>query len=286
MPTLYTLVTPVLAQGATGALDTTISGMNMSPDRIAIFSLVFGVVVILLVLGTEFWINLFGLFTAPTVVFSRLMGEQQILPALFVVLMSGLLIAVFALMILPTDAYIEKQSDNVAQLFKAISDQFATLGVPYASSAFAFELDDVRLSVMKSLGFFLLVPFTMAIYWYSQGVGFLVAGKLIGMRNAAGVNNVVCGLAWPLALWPILFWSNAQAVIFNNSAAWVLWGLAMLLYIVWTLLLAREFFRVAWVPSIIGTVLGYVIGFVVYVLAFVILVMFYGLLKEQFPQYL
>lgn len=281
------LLWPTLAQSSTtGALDSMIGGLDITAPQLAVYTLVFAVVVILLVLGTEFWMNLYGLVTAPSVAASRLMGEQQILPGLFVVLMSGLLMAVFAMLIMTTPKYLESQGDSLGQLFAAISQQYAAMGVPYTTTAFNFEIDDPNLTIMKALGFFLMVPLTFAIFWYSWGVGVLVSGKLIGMRNAAGVNNAVCGLCWPMLLWPFMFWASAQAQIFGHGAAWGLYGLLALFQLFWILTIAREFYRVGWVPTIIGVLLSLVVGLIVFAIGFTLLVMFYGLLKEQLPQYI
>ncbi|MCG3151719.1 MAG: hypothetical protein GEEBNDBF_01000 [bacterium] len=275
----------VAQTGATGALDSMISGLNISAPQLAIFTLVFAVVVILLVLGVEFWFNLYGLLTAPSVASSRIMGEQQILPALFVVLMSGLITAIFSLMIMTTPQYIESQSDQIGQALSGITEMYASMGVPYVSTAFNFKIDDPDLTVMKALGFFLMVPLTFTLFWYAWGVGVLIAGKLIGMRNAAGVNNAVCGLAYPILLSPFMYWSSAQAQIFGHSAAWGLYGVLALIQLLWLLNIMREFFRVGWVPTIIGLLLSLVAGGVVFAIAFTLLAMFYGILKEQLPQY-
>lgn len=275
-----------LAQSAaTGALDSMIGGLNITPTQLAVFTLAFAILVILMVLGKEFWLNLYGLCTVPSVAFSRLMGEQQLLPAVFLVLMSGLGIAIFALRIMPTQQYLDVAQDQWAQMFAQLSDMYESAGVPYASQAMRFELDDVRLSVMKALGFFLLIPLTNVIWWYSLGVGYIVAGKLIGMRNAAGVNNVVCGLAWPMLLEPFKFWAESQARFFGHNAAWVLWGLLMLVQVLWILILSRELFRVGWVPTIIGILLAFILGGLVFAVAFTVLVILFGVLKENLPQY-
>ncbi|MEO7993427.1 MAG: hypothetical protein ABI743_03435 [bacterium] len=121
---------PFLAQNAvTDALDSVASSVGQ-PDRMAIYTLTFTAVVILLVLGTEFWVNLYGILTAPTVAFSRLMGEQQLLPAIFLILLSGILLGIFMLLIMTTPEYMSVAGDKTASIIQTISDQFTPSASP------------------------------------------------------------------------------------------------------------------------------------------------------------
>ncbi|MEO7993426.1 MAG: hypothetical protein ABI743_03430 [bacterium] len=147
-----------------------------------------------------------------------------------------------------------------------------------------FKMDELKeLSVMKALGFMLTIPFLLLIFWYALGVGIVVAGKLIGMRNASGVNNVVCGTAFPFVLFPFLYYTLAKAQIFGATWGWVLFGLLMIIEVIWTLMLLREFFRVGWIPTIIGLLIGIIVGALIFAAAFAILVMIFGLIKTYIP---
>ena len=90
--------------------------------------LVITAIVIIIVLGLEFWRNLFGMLGSPSLTFQRLIGEVSLPPAIFVVIVSGMFMAII-LLLAWTDAVTGdavKAQFNI--FFDWMSEKVATMG--------------------------------------------------------------------------------------------------------------------------------------------------------------
>ncbi len=77
----------MLQAGATATVDPLLE--NTEPHLMILWITLGVIVVALIALGGEFWSNLWGVITAPSLTFQRLCGEAQWVPGVVVIAMTG-----------------------------------------------------------------------------------------------------------------------------------------------------------------------------------------------------
>jgi hypothetical protein len=104
---------------ATAQVDQIIA--NYQANQLILWITLGVIIIALIALGTEFWVNLWGIIWSPSLTFQRILGEGQWVPAIVVVAITGMSIAVIIL------SYFSRE-DIVERLLSSLSADNPTFG--------------------------------------------------------------------------------------------------------------------------------------------------------------
>jgi hypothetical protein len=239
---------------ATEVFDDVINQFNAVST--SIYILVFAVVVVLIVLGLEFWRNFFGMLGSPGITFQRLIGEVSLPPAIFVVIVAGFLMAITTLAIWTDRDF----GDSVVAQFNIAFDWMEeqdTEGMLPDEIDFVKWFSNLQRDIAYMLSFFVLMPIACLVIWALGGVGFHLASLLAGNKGGGSVAGMLTASAYPYipAVMVILLALRVIYAGWLNMALLVIFTLYFIF--LWTLLM-REYGRYDYVKSFISFIIGVV----------------------------
>jgi hypothetical protein len=242
--------------------------------------LVIAIVVIIIVLGLEFWRNFFGMLGSPALIFQRLIGEVSLPPAIFVVICSGLLMAITLLLAWrdPVTGDAVKAQFNI--FFDWLSEKVADAGgllpeqISFRSWFSLIERDRAYL-----LAFFVLIPIGALIVWFLGGVGFHLASLMSGAKGGGGIGGMLTASAYTYIPFIMV---NLFAVKYIYSGAFntvllCIFGLYELF--LWTILM-REYGRYNYVKGFVSFILGLVFTAVLTAIAILIILWIVAIIMQ------
>ena len=241
------------------AIDELINSWN--PATTPVWILVFAIVVIILVLGKEFWLNLFGMLGSPSLTFQRLIGEVSLPPATFVVVICGFLIAVTLMVQWNHETYGDAVVAQFNIGFDAAAEQISeNLGdvLPNDQIDFTGWLGKMQRDVAASLIFFVLMPLGCLVIWLLGGIGFHLGSMFSGNKGGGSIPGMLTASAYTYlaAVLVILFAIKMIYAGGFNTAMLIICGLYWVF--LWTLLM-REYGRYNYVKGFISLVVGFII---------------------------
>ena len=221
--------------------------------------LIITIILIIIVLGKEFWLNLFGLLGSPSITFQRMIGEISLPPAIFVVVISGFFMAI-TLLLAWTDAV---TGDAVQARFNIffdwMSEKVVTMsGVVPEQLNIRGWFAHVEQDVAYLLAFFVLIPVGCLIVWAVGAIGFHLASLFSGYKCGGSIGGLLAASSYiylPTVMLVLFLIKFIYAGWFNTSLL-VLFGLYFIF--LWTLLM-REYGRYAHLKGLTSFVIGFIL---------------------------
>jgi hypothetical protein len=257
-------------EGVTDFFDSLINQYDAISASVTI--LVITVIIVIIVLGLEFWRNFFGMLGSPAITFQRLIGEVSLPPAIFVVIVSGFLMAIALLLTWtnPVTGDAVKAQFNI--FFDWISEQLVNAGgmLPEEIDVRAW-FAHIEHDVVYLLGFFVLLPIGCLIFWLLGGVGFHLGSLFAGNKGGGTIGGLLAASAYPY-LPSVLVVLFLIKYIYGGVFTTIFLILFLLYYVFLWVLLMREYGRFSYGKGFVGFIIGYIITAVLtLVLAIVIL---------------
>ncbi len=244
---------------ATDIVDQAISGWN--PVSTSIWILLFAVIVVILVLGMEFWRNVFGILGSPSITFQRLIGEVSLPPALFVVIISGFLMAIVLLAgwTNPHTGDAVKAHFNIA--FDWMGEKAAeSQGMLPEQIDFRAWFNNLQRDFMSMLVFFALIPIGCLIVWFLGSLGFHLASLLAGNKGGGSIGGMLTASAYPYMLFALILVFLLKLIFVHTGWFSMLLLILFTLYFLflWTILM-REYGRFDYVKGFISFIIGVIV---------------------------
>jgi len=260
MPDLTETVDPLLA--------------NYQSSTLILWITLVVILVALIALGTEFWVNLWGMLWYPSLTFQRMLGESQAIPGIVVTAIAGMASGLIL------NAYVAK-----AEVVNSILD-FLELG--FMSTALE-QLDNLldqvgsdlsilsKIDQLSEYGFqaqsiALAVPIGFLILWVLWGLAGQLGSMIAGNKAGHGLSNLLSALPYTflvaiLSTW-FLMWS-----ITGSGFAKILLYLSWLYFLFVHVAMMREHGRYNISKAIIASILTLILT-IVFVVVVVILIAF------------
>lgn len=237
----------------TPQVDELIHSTGYESLQMIIYVMWLSVVVVVVASGWSFWTNWFGMIFYPRMTFSRLAGEQAVLPNLFVALLFGLLNGTIGFIYWGNEAvrtsfkiYTE---NNVAPLVS----QFESM---VSSTVISDMLSSISTDVNFAMGMLSIVPLLCLLGWFLFGLSLFITGKFLSKAASGGLTNYLCGAAGYAWITPLLFLGYWMGFIEGSTTGsmvcYILGAVLFLFYLIFPL---RDYYHVAWGNAIIGVLL-------------------------------
>ncbi len=238
------------------------------------------VIIIVIVLGLEFWRNFFGMLGSPALTFQRLIGEISLPPAIFVVVVSGILMAITLLLAWtdPVTGDAVKAQFNI--FFDWMSEKVATMGGAIPEQINLREwFGHVEQDLAYLYAFFVLVPIGALIIWVLGGVGFHLASLMSGNKGGGSIGGLLTASAYTYLpdVLVILFLVKFIYSGTFNTILLVIFGLYWLF--LWVLLM-REYGRYSYIKGFISFIIGFIFTAALTVFTTLIILWIIGLVLQ------
>ncbi len=242
---------------ATSQVDTLLASYEAAP--LIIWITVGVIIVALIALGTEFWVNLWGVIFSPSLTFQRLLGEAQWAPALVIAAIAGLASAAIALSFFSDQALMEKVldqidpasnaqvaqlSDQLDNLFNQIGSDFTVTGNLEWIKEFTFQLRTIAVAM----------PLIFLIVWGLWGLAGQLASMIAGNKAGHGLSNLYSTVPYLFLLGILSTWLYMLSLKghgWANAFGWLVDLYFMFLHVV----MMREHGRYTIGKAIVATIL-------------------------------
>lgn len=244
-----------------------------------------GVIVIaLIVLGSEFWVNLWGMIVYPAMTFQRLLGEAQWVPGVVVVAISGMATAAILLTYFQKEEVLSKileifsstnpgmsgASSQLDQLFGQIGSDFSLTGNLDYIKQFSFQAGTV----------IAFLPISYIVTWFLWGIAGQLASMIAGNKGGHGLSNLWSAVPYVFLLSILTNWFNMLELM-GVEWARILKIIFQIYYLFLIVVLMREHGRYKLSSAIIATILTFpILGALLLIL--VIAVVFIAVMAAQY----
>jgi hypothetical protein len=237
----------------TPQVDELIHSTGYESLQLIIYFMWLSVLVVVVASGLSFWVNWFGMIFYPRMTFSRLAGEQQVLPNLFVALLFGLVNGTIGFIYWGNPAvqvsFKIYSENNVAPLVS----QFESM---ISSSVVSDMLAAISTDVNFAMGMLSLVPLICLLGWFLFGLSLFITGKALSKSASGGLTNYLCGaaaFAWITPLFFLGYWMGfIEGSTTSSLVCYIIGAILLLFYMIFPL---RDYFHVAWGNAVIGVAL-------------------------------
>ena len=261
----------------TSQFDEVIHQVPYSQITMSIWIMWVAVVVVLIVLGLDFWRNLFGMWFFPRMNFSRIAGELQIIPNMFVALMFGLINGIIGFNYYRID---EIKGSFLAQMDKTIRpllEQVAGM----TQMPLATVIDSMKADPDYAYGLLALIPLFCGFAWFFYGLSLWLTSKFVS-KSGGTLGNFLCGISYFSWLTPFLFLGYWIGFM-NPSVAMVFLIIGFVLLVFYMTATLRDYFHIPWGNTLVAVVIVAPLIFVILMSLFVILML---MAVNQLGQYI
>jgi len=216
------------------------------------------ILVAVIALGSEFWVNLWGIILYPAMTFQRLLGEGQWVPGIVVTAISGLSSAMIFL------AYISDQ--KLTEWFTRIDAANNPLLGPVFNN-----LDNVLDQVgwdKKLLDIFIymqqnpfqaatlavIVPLVFLVVWLLWGFGGQLASMIAGNKAGQGMTNLWSAVPYTFLIWILSTWLFMVS-LYDHPFVRLLFWITILYFLFEHIILMREHGRFNLQKAVMATIL-------------------------------
>jgi hypothetical protein len=242
------------------------------------------IVIALIVLGSEFWVNLWGTIVYPAMTFQRLLGEAQWVPALVIVAISGMATAAILLtyfqkpealskileLFSSTNPGVSSASTQLDQLFGQVGSDFSLTGNLDYIKEFSFQAGTV----------IAFLPISYLVTWFLWGLAGQLASMIAGNKAGHGISNLWSAIPYVFLLSILTNWFSMLELAGHQ---WVRIPriLVQLYYLFLIVVLMREHGRYKISSAIIATILTFPLLIAMTVIL-VIAVLFIAVMAAQY----
>jgi len=233
------------------------------------------ILVALIALGTEFWVNLWGAIHAPSLTFQRLCGEAQWVPGLVVVAMTGMAVAAVIMKYLDNPAVLgtvlngldPAVNQQAGTIYEQLDNVFDQMGSDFT---IAGNIENIRKFAFQSRSVAMAVPLFFIILWFFWGLGGQLASMIAGNKAGHGYSNLLSALPYAFIVSILSTWFFMM-MEGGSGAGKILFMITSLYFLFLHVVLMREHGRYDIGKAIVATVLTVVLTIVfLVVLAFLV----------------
>ncbi len=229
---------------------------NYEAARLIIWITIGVIVVAIIALGTEFWVNLWGLITSPSLTFQRMLGEAQVVPGLVLVAVSGLATGVIVNSHLSNPSIITavldmlnndislQMAEQLDSIFDQVGSDFTMLGNMAYVQTYVFQAQSLAVAI----------PVAFLISWILWGLAAQVASMIAGNKAGHGVTNIWAAIPYLCVINILNYWFYMMHLGGSGFGTWA--GYIIGLYFaVLHVIMMREHGRYSIQNAIISTAL-------------------------------
>ncbi len=250
---------------------------NYEPSMLILWITLGVIVVALIALGSEFWVNLWGMIFSPSLTFQRLCGEAQWVPGVVVVAVAGMasaaiVLAYFANPVVvenmfekldpasnPTAGQIYEQMDNI---FDQIGSDFSLMGNVEYVQTYAFQTQSIAMAL----------PVAFLIIWLLWGLAGQLSSMIAGNKAGHGLTNLWSSLPYTYIIGILSTWF-LMMMTFGNTFAKVMYIITTLYFLFVHVVLMREHGRYDLGKAIVSTILTIILT-IIFVIVFAFIIAF------------
>jgi len=249
----------------TSILDDFLHQLQYSQVTLSIWVMWLAVLVVLIVLGLDFWRSIFGVIFFPRMNFPRIAGELQIVPGMFVALMFGLINGIIGFNYYRIDevrgSFLAQMDNTVGPLLKQLSDM---TGMQLNSI-----IDAMKADPDYAYGLLALIPLICGFAWFFYGLALFVNSKFVS-KAGGSLGNYLAAIPYFSWITPLLFLGYWIGFL-NPTTAWVFRGIALLLLVFYFTVTIRDFMHISWQNTFASVVIFTPLIFIILMSAFVVL---------------
>jgi hypothetical protein len=239
----------------TGIVDQFLS--NYEPATLMTWLFVAAILIGVISLGTEFWSNIWGLVSSPSLTFQRILGEAQTVPGIVVILVAGAASGVITLnYILDPPIRTWVQGFDVAS-GGALTQALSSTDDILAQAGWNNSLEDIikymQENVFQWWIIAVMIPVNALFYWFFMGLAGQVSSMLAGNKAGHGVTNLWSALPYMNLVSVLITWFMWMAFYRKPFALFML-GLSCAWYLFLFVVMMREHGRYKISNAIVATI--------------------------------
>ena len=220
------------------------------------------IVVALLALGTEFWVNLWGTIAFPSLTFQRILGEAQWVPGLVIIGITGLANAVIFLSYISdeelTEWFVNIAFDQVPVLGQLLTQLDGILNQVGWDRSILAILEYMQKFSFQAQTVTVVVPVAFVLLWLAWGLGGQIASMIAGNKAGHGISNLWSALPYPFII-SILSTCLFMISLHGNGTARIMFFIATLYFLFEHVVMMREHGRYDIPKAIVATILSIVL---------------------------
>jgi hypothetical protein len=214
------------------------------------------IVVALIALGTEFWVNLFGVIFSPSLTFQRILGEAQAVPGLVIVAVTGMACGAIVNSFLSNEVVVQKivdamNSQLVAQGGDQLDQVFTQTGSDFSLMG---NLDYLRQYIFQAQSLSVAIPIGFLFAWVLWGLAGQLASMIAGNKAGHGITNLWSAIPYVWVFMILTWWLNMLEL--GGKPAVNIIGMIVGLFMIFIhVVMMREHGRYSIANAIIATIL-------------------------------
>jgi len=232
---------------------------SYQPSQLILWITLGVILVALIALGSEFWVNMWGMIWSPSLTFQRLLGEAQWVPGIVVVALIGMASAaivqsyfanptVVENMLELVDPEVNVQAGTLMEqldgVFEQIGSEFTIAGNIKYIREFAFQTQSIAMAI----------PLYFLLLWLIWGLAGQLGSMIAGNKAGHGVSNLWSAVPYAFLIWVPSTWFFMMAV-YGNGFAKILLYIFQLFFLVLHVAMMREHGRYTIQKAIVATIL-------------------------------
>lgn len=246
---------------------------NYEASQLIIWITVGVIVVALIALGTEFWVNLWGVLFSPSLSFQRILGEAQAVPGLVLVAITGMACGTIINAYLSNEAVVSKIVDflnsnlmaqfgeQLDQIFEQVQSDFSLAGNVVYIREYIFQAQSIAVAI----------PIAFLISWILWGLAGQLASMIAGNKAGHGLTNLWSAIPYVFLFQILTIWFKMMEMTGSSFAN--IMGIIVTIYAIFLhVVMMREHGRYSIANAIISTVLTVVLFIILTIVTMIIIV--------------
>jgi len=243
------------------------------------------IVVALIALGTEFWANLWGAISSPSLTFQRLLGEAQTVPGIVVIAVVGMASSAIALSFMSREQVIERVLDItdptntpiVQQVTAQLDSIFDQIGSDFSIGS---NIEYVQNFTFQTRSLVLAIPIAFILIWLLWGLAGQLGSMIAGNKAGHGLTNLWAAVPYVFLLGILSTWLLMLTLAGHGWARVAFW-LVQLYFLFLHVMMMREHGRYNIQSAIVATILN-VILVPVFIVVLVVIGLFIAVQVENY----
>jgi hypothetical protein len=216
------------------------------------------ILVAVIALGSEFWVNLWGIIIYPSMTFQRLLGEAQWVPGIVVVAISGLSSAMIFLAYISDQKLTEWFTHIDAANNPLLGPIFSNLDNILGQVGWDKKLLDIFIYMQKNPfqagTLAVIVPLAFLILWLLWGFAGQLASMIAGNKAGHGVSNLWSAVPYTFLVWILSTWLFMVS-LYDHPTVRLLYWISVAYFFFEHIILMREHGRYNLQKAVMATVL-------------------------------
>jgi hypothetical protein len=217
------------------------------------------IVVAVIALGSEFWVNLWGIIAYPSVTFQRMLGEAQTVPGIVIVAVAGMASAAIILAYFSNEVIIEKllelsdpnRNPQVQMLAEQLDNLFEQIGSDVSITG---NIDYIQEFTFQTRSIAVALPVAFLVLWFLWGLAAQLASMIAGNKAGHGLTNMWAALPYVFLVFIPLNWFS-MLQLYGHGWARFMEMLFNLWFLFLHVVLMREHGRYTIGKAIVATII-------------------------------